>query len=286
MLFVVGAALVSCEQDEAGELVTPTVVAALRYVNAVSDTGAMDFRVIDIVGDAPNTVGATFRTGGNPQGIATTLPPPYLSVLAGARRIRVFMSSTDPAIASIIMLDTTYTFEASRNYTFFLYGFAGTGQSPALKALITLDDAPTPAADQIAVRTINLAPGTTAGAASVDAWVVAQSTGTPTLTGSAAFPSQQFLNISSYSAVATGTYQVAVSGSGTTTPVLFRANMPTGTVGTATANPIAGTTVAGSVLTAVLLPPSVTGSAAPQTAAFLVPTLIYLVDRRPANTAP
>ena len=58
------AAGAACSRDNAGAIVTPDPVGGLRYVNLVSDTAAMDFRIIDIIGDAPNTVSATFRTGG------------------------------------------------------------------------------------------------------------------------------------------------------------------------------------------------------------------------------
>src|SRR5262245_54783897 len=99
------AAVVGCSHDTDGELVTPTVVAGLRYVNLVPDTGGMDIRVIDVVGDAPNTFNATFRTGGSPYGIATADLPPHTAVLAGTRQIRAFNSSTNTAVASQILLD-------------------------------------------------------------------------------------------------------------------------------------------------------------------------------------
>ena len=57
--------------------------------------------------------------------------------------------------------------------------------------------------------------------------------------------------------------------------------LPAGDPGSATAQPIAGSRVARSVLTALLVPRSVAGSTAPQTAAFTTPTILYLVDRRP-----
>ena len=43
----------------------------------------------------------------------------------------------------------------------------------------------------------------------------------------------------------------------------------------------AGARVAGSVLSAVIVPRSVAGSLAPQSAPFTVPTAVFLVDKRP-----
>jgi len=77
-----------------------------------------------------------------------------------------------------------------------------------------------------------------------------------------------------------------VTATGTKTPVLFSVKLPRGTAGTPTSNPIAGASVAGSVLTAVIVPASVVGSTAPQGGAFAAPSAVFLVDRRPANTIP
>ena len=62
--------------------------------------------------------------------------------------------------------------------------------------------------------------------------------------------------------------------------------LPAGVAGTSSADPIAGARVAGSVMTAVLVPPSVVGSAAPQGGAFAAPSAVILVDRRPPKTTP
>src|SRR5256886_4736183 len=62
---------------------------------------------------------------------------------------------------------------------------------------------------------------------------------------------------SRYVSLATGTYRVAFTTAGTTQPLLFEANMPTGGAG------IGGTTAAGSAITVVVGPRSVPGSRAP-----------------------
>jgi hypothetical protein len=258
--FLLGAAVAACSKDTAGVLQTPPPLAGLRYFNVVPDTGVMDFRVVDVVAYAPNSVRALFRTGGNPQGITTTFPPPYLSVQAGTRHIKVFLDSTDLATASTVMLDTVVTFDAGSNYTFYLYGYSRTGQTPHINALITKDDVPTIPAGNIAVRTINLDPNQAAGA---DARVVTQDTAL--LAGAVTVPATTFLGVSNYVNVPVGTFHAAFTAGGTTTPILYMENMPAGVVGTSTVEPIAGTLVAGTAITMLVMPPSVAGSKAPQT---------------------
>src|SRR4051794_16016658 len=80
--------------DEDGTAVAPDPVAGLRFVNLVSDTTALTFRVVDVVNNAPLTVGATFRTGGSPFGSVTAFLPPYFAVDVGTRHIKVFLTSS------------------------------------------------------------------------------------------------------------------------------------------------------------------------------------------------
>lgn len=289
-LCVAAVALAGCQPDEDGEPVTPDPVAGLRYVNVVADTGALDFRVVDVVANAPNQIGATFRTGGAPGGVTTTFLPPHRAVAAGTRRIRVFLNSTDPAVASTILLDTTYNFEANKDYTFYLYGYARTGSTPRMTALITEDGNVTfPAnnTNKIAVRLINLIP-TTAGApsptAAVDGWVIT-STQAPPYPGTAAFSAVGFLGTTNYAVIdtsaATG-WRVSATATGTNTPaVVGPVAMPIGIRGTSTVNPIAGAYVAGTAISAVLVPHGV-GVAS----GFTTPSVIFLIDRHPPLTAP
>jgi Domain of unknown function (DUF4397) len=252
---VVAAVLAACH-DTGG---TPTVqgpLAGVRYVNVVPDTGALDIRIIDIVGDAPATFGASFRTGGSPIGGAAQTSPPYQAVAAGRRHIRVFNSSSDPVIAQQVHVDTTFTFEANRNYTFALRGFSRAGQAPHVVAAIQPDAPPASSAGQIAVRVWQLAPGLDPAATTpLDAWIVVR--GSAALAGAPTIAGLSYTDTSRYVGIATGTYRVAFTAAGTTQPVLFEANLPTGGAG------IGGTTAAGSALTVVVVPRSVPGSRAP-----------------------
>ena len=295
---VLAGAMVACTSNNDGTLVTPDPVAGFRYVNLVADTGAMDFRIIDVVTNAPNQVSATFRTGGNPGGAsANGFLPPYQAVLADGtpRHVRVFMSGTTAAIASTIMFDTTFTFTPGSNYTMFLFGYARTGQG-GLKAIITSDVVPTLAAGQFAVRVVHLAPtvAPSLAATRVDVFVdTLAAAATPV--GTAQFANVAFGEVRAYLArtarVAVATpapgvpalnYRAAYTATGTLTPFV-QGDVPNGSTGTSTVNPIAGDLVAGSVFSIVIVPPSVTGSAA---TAFATPSAIFLVDGQPPRTAP
>lgn len=281
---------VACGRDTGGTLQTPDPLAGLRYVNIVPDTGGLDFRVIDVVSNAPNTYNATFRTGGNPYGVSTAFLPPHFGVMAGTRQIRVFPNSSNPDVASQIVLDTTYTFVQGVNYTVYLYGYARTAGNPRVRALITVDTVPAPGATKIAMRVLNLIP-TTAGAPSptgaVDLWLTTQATAAP-FAGTATFGNVGFAGLTNYVASqdTLATLKLSATATGTNTPVLFSANLPAGTIGTATNDPIPGSSIARTGFTAVLVPQSVAGSAAPQTAAFTTPTVLYMIDLKPPRTAP
>lgn len=285
-LLAIGA--VACSNDTDGTITTPDVVAGLRYVHVVPDTGALDFRVVDVLENAPNQIGATFRTGGNPGGVTTTFLPPYQAVAAGTRRIRVFVSSNVDTIASRVVLDTAYAFNAGVNHTFYLYRTAG----GAMQAFITQDVPPTLAAGQFGLRVVDLAL-TKAGNAgltsttSADVFLDTLAAG-DTPTGTPTFAATVFGDVRPYVARTAGggrNYRIAFAGAGSTTPYLS-ADVPNGVAGTSTANPIAGDLVAGSVLTAVIVPRSTAGTAAPQTAAFQNPAVVFLVDQKPPRTAP
>ena len=278
LVCAVGVALVACDKVKQGVLQPIPPLAGLRYVNLVNDTGAMDFRVINFVGDAPNAGAATYRTGGAPYGVSTNFLPPHFPVEAGRDvQIRVFMNGLDQAVASTVMFDTTCVFSSGVDYTFYLYGNARTGGA-GVHALVTVDTLAAPAG--VGFRVINL------GGSAQDVDVVAQSAVAP-LAGTANFANVAHKGVTAYTNFAvSGTLKATATAPATRTPFLFTANAPAGVVGTLTINPVAGTLVAGSAISAVIVPASVVGSLAPQAAAFLVPTILFMIDRKPVLTAP
>jgi hypothetical protein len=262
----------ACSKEGAFEVPLPPL-AAIHWVNAVPDTGEQDIRVVDIVTNA-GLYDANFR--------GSTMF--YQPIEAGSRTVRIFNSSTDPAVAQTVIGETTLALTANTNYTFIHTGFAR-GGPPARQGLLVQDTPPTPAAGQVAVRVIHAG----AGMAAVDVHLVRAAVNpatadslpdTPTIAG------LTYGNASTYvSLAADGAGQAlraAFTTAGTKT-VLATVNAPVGTAGSTTVNPIAGATQAGSVMSAVLFAPSVAGSAA---TTFGTPGAAYLVDRRPPNTAP
>src|SRR5438876_3013779 len=268
MMLCVTATVVGCTSNEGGTTSPNPPTGAFRYVNAVPDTGPMDYRPVDRVEDSPFFLGAAFRAFA-----------PYQAMGVGSRHVRVFMNSIDPAIASIVMFDTTFTVDTDAYYTFLHYGFTRTGQTPAAAVLITTDAVPTPASGQVALRLIHAA----AGIGNVDVFVGPKSAGMP---ATPTYTSVPFLGITTYTAFAaagaTETTAIWVTATGTTTPILAAVDAPTGTPGTSTKEPVPGTRVAGTVYSAIFVAPSVAGSKAPPT--FTTPSVIFPIDRRPPPT--
>jgi hypothetical protein len=276
-------AVAGCSKETEGSLVTPNVVAGLRYFNIVPDTGSLDIRVVDVVEDAPNTINATFRTPGLIFGLPSTGAPMHTAVAAGNRRIRVFNNSTNPAVSSVILLDTIFNFQANVNYTMYLYGFARTGSAPSMRAIITDDTPPTIPAGQVAVRVINLAPDLqpTITSASADVYIDALALGTAPA-GAATFGGVAPAGASAYQLRATGAARAAATETGGTTQLL-NASFPAGAAGTSTTNPTPGVTVAGTAISVILVPRSVAGSSA---TSFTTPGIVFWFDQLPPRTAP
>ena len=282
--------LYACSGNTDGQILTPDPVAGFRYVNLVTDTGAMDFRIIDVIQNAPNQTAATFRTGGQMSGVPSGVLPQHQAVLADGtpRHIRVFMNGTTAAVASTVMFDTTFTFTQGAKYTMYLYGSART---PPLRAVIvqdTVNSTGTPTG--VNVRLLNLAPdltgnpGAVVGAAGyhVDARVALTTSAVP-IPGAATFANVGFGDITPYASMAvtagTTVYRMALTLTGATTPTAFQANLPAGATGNATSNPLAGTAVAGSAITAVIVPRSTPGTQATQGAPAAVSASIDSVLR-------
>lgn len=266
---------VGCKKDATfTEPIPPQ--AAVHWVQAVPDTGEMDLRPVDFISNA-GLYDAVYR-GSNMY---------YQGIDAGTHQIRVFMSNPDPTVTGTAILDTSIAFTSPDAYTVIHTGFARAGSTPGRSLWVIPDGASDPGANNIGIRIVNAG----VGMGNVDVSVTRKSA--DTLPDAPAVANLAYKSVSNYLAVArdtlvTGTdsLRIVVTATGTKTPVLFSLKFQRGVAGSNIANPIAGATVAGSVMTAVIVPRSVAGSTAPQTTAFLTPTAIILVDRRPANTIP
>ena len=263
----------ACSRDASFTEPVPPL-AAIHWVNAVPDTMQQDFRVVDIVSNA-SLFDQDFR-GSNMF---------YLGIEAGTRQIRIFNSSSDPAISQQVLTDMTFDFTAQNHYTFIHMGFARTGQTPAREVRVIPDNGADPGALNVGFRVIHAG----AGLGNVDVNLIRHRADTLTLPATPLVANVAYGAASAYvtlaaDAVAADSLRVVVTAAGTTTPILANVALPTGQAGTTSVNPIPGARVVGSVMTAVFVPRSVAGSAAPQT--FTTPSAVILVDRRPPDTVP
>ncbi len=265
ILCVVAATVVGCNSNEGGTTSPIPPTGAFRYINAVPDTGPLDYRPVDAVVYSPMFLAAAFRAFA-----------PYQAMGPGSRHVRVFMSSTDPAIASIVMFDTTFAVAANTYYTFLHYGFTRTGQTPAASVLITTDTIITPDAGNVGLRIIHAA----AGLGNLDIFIGRKSAGIP---ATPTYTNVPLLGVTTYTQIAADTTvkRVWLNATGTAT-TLAAVDVPLGTLGTTTSEPVPGTQVAGTVYSAIFVARSVAGSTAP--AGFTTPSVIYPIDRRPPPT--
>jgi Domain of unknown function (DUF4397) len=259
--------------------------AGIRFVNAVPDTFAMDFRPVDIVENS-TFYGVSFRS--------TSLLF-YKAARAGSRHFRIFLvppsvtsltSAEQIAIASTVVEGVTVDLVEGHRYTFILWGYSRTGSSPAMK-LDMIDDDPADPGQQVALRVINAClPGICGGSATgnldVSGYLTANGVpATPTWAGLAP------LSISTYQVSDTGTvkFNVKPAGGGAnifTDPTALGGQLAFGPGGI-TCPPetsgcdidaIPGTHVPGSAVTLFIWPRKVGGS--PTT-----PGSFSVWDRRP-----
>ncbi len=268
LLAVAALASIGCQRDDGAlEPTTLPPLAYVRYINALPDTLGTTVRFIDQVEFTPQTwTGVPFRGMGNGN---------YQGTQAGSRQFRVFTYQANASIAgnTAVLGEQTFNFEAGKYYTVLQAGFARTGGNPANSIRILQDEIPTPGTS-IAVRAIHAA----AGVGNVDVYLTP--TTTSAITGAPAIAGLAFGTSSTYRTVAPGAFAVRVTAAGSTTPLISTA-APAGVAGTATADPIAGATIPGSVLSAVAFSASVTGSSA---AASATPTVLFFADRQPPRT--
>lgn len=264
---VVAAGMLACDSgfDPIPQETVP--LAAVRFINAVPDTMALDYRFVDHLTNA-GFFDAAFR-GNQAQ---------YVPVEAGTHTFKVFLSSQDATIAQQFVNETSFDFAEGGRYTVIHAGYMRSGGTPAAAVTIEADNAPTPAAGRVAVRALNLA----GNLGAVDVFVGTTSTAGQTPTATATWTGLAFGEFTPYVELDTAALRVAATAAGTNTP-LVAANTaaPAGDTARGTQSAITGVRISGSVITVVLLPPSVTGSMAPQN--FTAPGFVFLNDRRPGG---
>jgi hypothetical protein len=252
-------ALTACDEDKI-TTTTPPPLAGVRVVNAISDTGSVDVRMVDQVEWSIEANNINFRAGSV-----------YSPTEAKARHIRVFTFNTsNPSIANVtgVLADTTLTFAANGRYTLLLTGSA---RAKTVKVNLISDDAPTLAAGQIALRTVNASTG------AISSYVTTNSTdalpSTPTASNIAPISASPYITRS------TGSVAVRVTDVGSTTVNATQAG-PAAPVGPAGSILAAGVGSAGTAFSVYYFPRGVAGSA--QTAT--TPAIVWFVDRQPTSS--
>ena len=168
----------ACSDDPVSNVVSPAPFTSIRWVNAVADTVAMDYRIVDVPSNASEP-SLPFRAS---SGNWRNLPP-------GAHHIKVFFTNTtqagtDVSVVSQVFVDTTLTFDEGKKYTILHYGFAKAAATPRQRLVVIEDVPPTPAAGQIALRAIHAAPAL----GTVDLYAIAAAAAGGATSGAPTFP--------------------------------------------------------------------------------------------------
>lgn len=261
--------------------------AGVRFIHAVPDTGAMDFRFVDMV-ESNAHWNVAFRN--NPiiaGGVAGSQLIQYKNARAGSRKFKIFMYGTTAAIASQEVLgETTVTLEAGKLYTAMLWGYAnptGTGR-PAGAQAMALDFYEETVADpaaQVGLRVINTT------AAPVDASFRSVTTPASAFPATPTWPAVPALSRSAYVTADTGQIQYLVTGVTPAAGTLALVGATAVTIAPGPFDALPGTRVSGSAVTAIVWPRSVAGTQAPQLGgtstrpSFQAPAVTFMWDRRP-----
>ena len=270
LMILVAAGAAACTGD-GGPFLAPVVpLAYTRFISAVPDTFATDWRFVDAIANSPTAILQPFR------GFT-----PYQATTPGQRRLRIFPNPGGTFvpinIVTQVMIDTVLTLTEGKHYTIIHVGLSRTGGTPADYVIVLEDAIPENIGTQIAVRAVNLG----VGLGSLDVYAAASTTAP--LPASAAFANLAFGAQSAYTTMAPGTLALRVTAAGATTPVLANIAAPPGAV----ADPanllttIGGAAQPGSAFTAFIFPRSVAGTTAPQSTAFQSSAIVYIVDKNP-----
>jgi hypothetical protein len=279
-------AMIAACSGEAGKvfLAEPGQNAFVRFINAIPDSGAQDWRFVDAVEGSPSIAGMSFR------GIFPGAT--YQAATAGRRHLKIFQSSLDPtfadptktttAIVSTVFVDSTFTLEVGKHYTI---AAVGSLRAKTAKFLIIADDYTDPGTS-IAVRAVNLGAST-----ALDVYTSA--TG-----GTSALPATPFAAaLAAYSATTwktstPGALTLRANAAGSTAlPAMVDAAAPAGVAADKVLNltAIGGSTIAGTAFTAFIFPAATTGSPAAAVVAATCPTrcatagAVYAVDKYPPS---
>lgn len=287
-------AAVGCQTDDGGA--TPATIpplAFVRYINAQPDSISLDSlssRLNPVTGNTDTTLFTTTHTTTvrfidqvefSPQTFVNVAfrgmgQGNYQGLEAGSRRFRIF--TYDPQFYSTTQLvDTTFTFTAGSYYTI-VYLRDGTA---AQDVAILSDDVPASVTNTVQYRATHVAEGV----AGVDVYTTAAAntaiSGAPTAANLVIRGQTPWVSRASGSAFA-----AQITATGLTTS-LAGTLAPAGTAGTTTADPISGSNVGGSVLSAYAFrgAPAVSFFNRSVRAA-TTPGIVWYASRQPPRTTP
>ena len=263
------AMILGCSKDITGTTSDVPALAFVRYVHAMPDTGEVDVHLMDAV---ENLNFADPSTGYIPYRTVST----YTGINAGARHFRVFtnMQSTDINVVSQVIFDTTLTLAANTYYTILHTGLARAGATPHQHFVLITDTKPTVPANQVAIRAFVAA----TGVGPVDVYKTRDTVSATALPSSPSFSSVAFGAPTTYATFAPDSLVLRVFNRGTTAPTLSKILAPVGAAQQPLLDPVAGTRVGGTALTAFIFPAGVAGS--PNKGVTAV-SVVYGVDVRP-----
>jgi Domain of unknown function (DUF4397) len=261
--------IAACSKDLGPTVNTLGPRARVRVINAIPDTGAMDYRFVDSV-EAPIELGLVFRGASG-----------YQPFKAGARRLRAFAASQTPAIVfGAPIIDQVVTLQADVYYTLIHVGLANAAGGTGDSVIVLVDSIPTLGAlgSGIAVRGVHAIPSV----GSVDVFTTrtaaAALPATPAFAGLTYGKTTPYIKFAAPDSVA-----ARISVTGAAPAVVLTAQAMVGQAGTTQLNPIGGSRVAGTSLSAVAFP---AGLGARATGAALAPSVVWFVDGDPPETVP
>lgn len=226
-------------------------LATVRFINAISDEGAVDARMVDQTAWSAYALGINFRQSGL-----------WLPTEAGSRPVRVWRASN--VLDEIeLLVEQTVDIPAGQTITLLLTGSVQAGTARIEVMPETLPDS---VANNYHVRAVNV----TDSPVEVS-WVAGSDVSAPTAVpslGSSAFVARPLGDV-------TASFN-APGAPGTT----WTAQAPKGAAQSNGIGATAGTAASGSALSAWIFPASVVGSRAPQE--FTSPGVVWFVDRVPA----
>ena len=252
-LLIATGGIVACSGSNESTLVTPDPAAAVRWINAVSDTMPMDYRFTDVASNASQDNLAYKAISGN-----------WRRVPNGTRHMTVFQTgevtaggsqANAPSVVSKVLLDTTAALSDKHLYSIFHVGYLKASATPKAKFVIIDDILPSPAAGTVGLRVFNANPTTAVDVYAVPGTAVSGTvSGTPIATNVAFGTATAWLPLPTTTAPAV--YVIKITATGSTT-VIAEGLAPAGIPGraamgsSAAIDAVAGSQTGASALTAV-----------------------------------